>query len=111
MTVYSERIDRIREATGLTREEVARVVGATARTVARWAAGANTPRGETRDRLLQLAAVTQQLSKVMTQEAAAAWLYEPNPLLNNSRPIDLVRQGRAAEVLDLIDAIADGVHI
>jgi len=111
LTVYAERIDRIRENTGLSQEEVARIVGTTARTVARWATGANTPRGETRDRLLELAAVTQQLSKVMTPEAAAAWLYEPNPLIGNSRPADLVRQGRAASVLDLIDAIADGVHV
>ena len=111
MTVYSERIDRIRETAGLSSEDVARVVGATARTVARWATGANTPRGETRDKLLQLAAVTQQLSKVMTRDAAAAWLHEPNALLGNLSPMDLIKQGRASEVLNLIDAIADGVHV
>ena len=109
--VYAERLDRIQRGAQLSREAVARIVGASARTVARWASGANVPRGVSRDRLLQLAAVTQQLSKVMTPDAASAWLYEPNPMLGNQRPIDLVGQGRYSEVFDLIDAISDGVFV
>jgi len=69
------------------------------------------PRGVARERLLQLAAVAAQLSKIMASEAALAWLYEPNPLLKNARPIDLISQGRHEEVLDLIDAIADGAFV
>lgn len=111
MTVYAERLGRIREATQLSREDVARVVGSSARTVARWATGANAPRGAARQRLLDLAAVSQQLEKVMKPEAAAAWLHEPNADLGNMRPLDLVEQGRAREVLDLIEAIADGVFV
>jgi uncharacterized protein (DUF2384 family) len=61
--------------------------------------------------LLDLAAVSQQLEKVMKPEAAAAWLHEPNADLGNMRPLDLVEQGRAREVLDLIEAIADGVFV
>jgi uncharacterized protein (DUF2384 family) len=47
----------------------------------------------------------------MTPDAASAWLYEPNPMLGNQRPIDLVGQGRYSEVFDLIDAISDGVFV
>jgi len=111
MTVYAERITRIKKSAGLSQDEVARVVGASTRTVARWAAGANVPRGVTRERLLELATVAQRLAKAMKRDAAAAWLYEPNPLLSNMRPIDLVGQGRYQEVLDLVDAIAEGVYV
>lgn len=110
-SVYAERLERIRQGTRLSREEVAKVVGSSARTVARWAAGDNAPRGVSRQRLLDLAAVSQQVSKVMTPEAAAAWLHEPNAELGNMRPLDLIEQGRAREVLDLIEAIADGVVV
>jgi len=110
-SVYAERLERIREGTRLSREDVAKVVGASSRTVARWAAGANVPRGTSRQRLLDLAAVSQQVAKVMTPEAAAAWLYEPNAELRNARPVDLVAQGNSREVLDLIEAIADGAFV
>ena len=111
MSVYVERLARIQHGAQLSREDVARIVGASVRTVARWASGTNTPKGASRDRLLQLAAVAQQLSKTMSPDAASAWLHEPNPLLSNQRPIDLVTQGRYGEVLDLIDSIADGVFV
>ena len=111
VSIYADRLERIKASVGLSREDVARVVGANSRTVARWASGANMPRGVTRQRLLELAAVSQQLAKVMTPDSASAWLYEPNPLLNNNRPVDLVAQGRFQEVLDLIDAIGEGVFV
>lgn len=109
MSVYAERLGTIRDATRLSKEDVAKVVGSSSRTVARWAAGQNVPRGNQRQRLLDLAAVSHQLQKTMKPDAAAAWLHEPNPELGNMRPLDLVEQGRVRDVLDLIDAIADGV--
>lgn len=111
MSVYAERLNLIRGATSLSREDIARVVGATSRTVARWAAGTNAPQGVARQRLLDLAAVSQQLEKVMKPDAASAWLHQPNSELDNMRPLDLIEQGRAREVLDLIEAIADGVFV
>ena len=111
MTIYAERLERIKESSTLSQADVAKVVGASARTVARWAAGENLPRGSARQRLLDLAAVSQQVAKVMKPEAAAVWLHEPNRELHNTRPIDLVAQGRSSEVLDLLDSIADGVFV
>ncbi len=111
MTVYAQRISRIQKAARLSQNDVAEVVGASARTVARWAAGANAPRGAARQRLLDLAAVADQVGKVMTADAAAAWMHEPNPLLKHQRPVDLIAAGRYKEVLDLVDAIADGVFV
>ena len=111
VSVYAERIRTIKQNIGLSIEDLARAVGTTSRTMARWASGANAPRGITRQRLLELATVSQQLAKVMTPEASAAWLLQPNALLGHMRPIDLVAQGRYRDVLDLIDAVGDGVFV
>ena len=111
MTIYAERLQRIQKGTRLSREDVARIVGTSARTVARWAAGQNEPRGTARQRLLDLAAVSQEAAKTMRPDAVAAWLQQPNRELGNQRPVDLVAQGRARQVLDLIDSIADGVFV
>lgn len=59
----------------------------------------------------ELAKVTQKLSKVMTAGAASAWLQNPNPLLDNRCPADLIAAGRHRDVLDLVDAMADGIFV
>lgn len=109
--VYAEKLGVIKEGAGLSRQDVAKVVGATPRTVFRWATGEISPRGPLRDRLLELAAVSQRLSKVMKPQAATAWLFTPNPLLRNRRPSDLISEGEYQEVLNAIDAIAEGVFV
>ena len=109
--VYAKKLDRIKEEAGLSRQEVARIVGASPRTVMRWAAGETLPRGVSRERLLDLAAVAQQLGRVMQKDAATAWLFEPNPLLNHERPVDLVATGKYQDVLAAIEAIGEGVFV
>ena len=110
MAVYAKKLEQIREEAKLSRNDVARILGTTSRTVFRWARG-NTPRGESRERLLELAAVVDQLSKVMRPEAASAWLFEPNPLLDMQRPVDLVGRGDYQRVCAAITAIAEGVFV
>ena len=111
MAVYAKRLERIKKEAGLSRQEVAHIIGASTRTVMRWAAGQTLPRGASRDRLLELAAVAQQLTKVMQPDAATAWLFQPNPLLKHERPVDLIGRGEYQEVLGAIEAIAEGVFV
>ena len=108
MAVYAKKLERINKEAGLSREEVAQIIGASTRTVMRWAAGQTLPRGASRDRLLELAAVARQLTKVMQPDTATAWLFQPNPLLNHERPVDLIGRGEYQEVLGAIEAIAEG---
>jgi len=110
-SVYAERLESIAERARLRREDVARVVGASPRTVARWAQGESGPRAEARDRLLELSAVVNELSKVVRAEAAEAWLFAPNPLLDFERPLDLVQQGDYRKVIAAIEGLADGVFV
>jgi uncharacterized protein (DUF2384 family) len=52
--------------------------------------------------LLEL--VMANLLRLYTAEAAERWLEGVNPHLGDRRPIDLVRRGRARELLDAIAA-------
>lgn len=109
--VYVKKLELIRDETGLTRQEIADVVGATSRTVIRWASGHAAPRGESRDRLLELAVVSQLAGRVMKPSVVSAWLYEPNSLLDFEKPIELIGQGRFREVVAAINAIGEGIYV
>ena len=111
MAVYARKIEIIKEEVGLSQREVADIVGASSRTVARWASGESLPRGALKERILELAAIADMLRKVMTPDAASAWLFGPNPLLGHRRPLELIRSGEYQRVIDAIDAIAEGVYV
>jgi len=88
--------------------DVARVVGATARSVARWAEGAS-PRRANEERLLELKAVVDLLRQVLREEPARLWIRSPNPELDYEKPLDLVQQGEYRKVIGAILALAEGV--
>lgn len=105
--VYPRIVHETRES-GLSAADVARVVGVADRQVRNWAAGASTPRGVTRDRLLELHYVCQQLREVYTGEGAEIWLHGRKRSLGGLRPIDLLAEGRFDEVLDAIERLSAG---
>jgi uncharacterized protein (DUF2384 family) len=55
--------------------------------------------------------VTERVVNILGAELASAWLRNPNPLLDDRCPVDLIAAGRYREVLDLLDAMADGVFV
>ncbi len=88
--------------------DVARVTGATSRSVTRWQDGA-APRRPAEERLLELKAVIDVLRKVMREEPARLWIRSPNPDLDYEKPLDLVERGEYRRVIGVILAIAEGV--
>jgi uncharacterized protein (DUF2384 family) len=55
--------------------------------------------------------VLEQAATVLKPVAAHAWLFTPNTLVDDHRPVDLVRQGEHRRVLGTIDALAEGVFV
>ncbi len=109
--VYADKIEAIREEAQLSRQDIAQIVGASQRTVVRWATRQSTPRGASRERLLELAVVSQLAAKVMRPDVVGPWLYAPNPLLDYRRPVDLVTGGEYRDVIGAIQAIGEGVFV
>lgn len=110
-TTLVKRLRSAAERTELDQADVAHLVGANPRTVARWLAHESEPRTDVRRRLLEVLAVLEQLSGVLQPQAAHDWLFSPNTLLEHEKPIELLARGDWRTVLGLIDALAEGVFV
>lgn len=62
------------------------------------------------DRVDLLEVVMSQLLRLYSPKIAAMWLVGFNPHLRDRRPIDVIRRGRAVEVLDAIQAARAGSY-
>lgn len=105
------KVSTIIENLGLTQEEVGQIVDASARSIARWSAGEVVPQRLNKQRLLELAYVADAVTEIMPRENANLWVLSPNRLLDHDTPADRVRAGRYKDVLDLIEALAEGVVV
>jgi uncharacterized protein (DUF2384 family) len=82
---------------------LAEILGVSRSRVTRWLNGAGIdPLNAEKVDLLEL--VWANLLRVYEPDAARSWLWGVNPLLGDRRPIDLVRAGRAEELMRAIRA-------
>jgi uncharacterized protein (DUF2384 family) len=88
--------------------EIGKVAGVGERAVQKWAQGASKPEGRSRDRLLELKYVIEELSDVYTDEGIDIWLHAPQRALGGQRPLDLLKDGRFEAVLEVVERLAGG---
>jgi transcriptional regulator with XRE-family HTH domain len=82
---------------------LADMLGVSRSQVTRWLRGAGIdPLNAEKVDLLDL--VWSNLLRLYTRDAALAWLFGINPRLGDRRPIDLIRAGRAEELIRAIRA-------
>jgi hypothetical protein len=105
--LYGRIVDEIREA-ALTTAEVAKITGVDERQVYNWVAGAARPRGEKRDRLLEIHYIIKELRGVYTPEGTDIWIHARNRSLSGQRPIDLLVAGDFQPVLQAVDRLRTG---
>lgn len=105
----SSRVRQLEGTAELTHQNVAAIVGTTARTVSRWGTGQSIPQREARQRLLELAYVVEELAKVIEPGERNLWLFSPNRLLNHDTPTERISSGDYRSVIALIEALADGI--
>ncbi len=95
----------------LTQDEIGSIVNASPRSVARWSCGDVVPQRLNNQRLVELAYVTDAVVQMLPPELANLWMFTPNRLLAHDTPADRIRAGDYRSVLDVIEAIADGVVV
>lgn len=105
------KVSTIIDNLGLTQEEVGQIVDASARSIARWSAGEVVPQRLNKQRLLELAYVADAVTEVMPRENANLWMFSPNRLLDHDTPAGRVHAGHYRDVLNLIEALAEGVVV
>jgi DNA-binding transcriptional regulator YiaG len=105
---YMRVVEKV-TSSGITQSELAKAVGAGARSVQNWASGANAPRGRSAEKLLDLHSIVDLLSDSYTREGIDIWLHSRNRNLDMQRPIDLLVEGKLDEVLDEAKWVAGGM--
>ncbi len=105
------RLQALQANACLTQDQVGQIVGATARTVSRWEHGDAVPQPGSRQRLIELGYVAEELAGVMKAEDRGLWLFTPNRLLDHDSPAERIAEGDYRSVVSLIQALADGVVV
>jgi DNA-binding transcriptional regulator YiaG len=105
--MYAQIVSHLREQ-ALTTQELADVIGVNSRQVSNWASGHNVPRGDRRERLLEIDYIVKQLRGIYTREGTEIWLHGRKRSLGHQRPIDLMREGRFQTVLNAIERLNAG---
>jgi transcriptional regulator with XRE-family HTH domain len=101
IATYSSEIKRVRSL-GIEPADIARVTGAARATVSSWIRATRRPGAVHRERLLQLVAVVDRLSRVMDEDYIALWLQKPLPALDDESPLDALGDGRYKQVSRLV---------
>ncbi len=106
----SKIIDDLKVHGGLKGMDVANIADVSPATVSRWSSGKTFPHPKTQLLISDLRYVVDRLSEFYRPDEARMWLYSKHRLLNGERAIDLVHQGRADEVLAVIESLDEGAY-
>jgi hypothetical protein len=107
----AEKVNELISTLHLTQDEVGEIVDASGRSVARWASGDVVPQRLNKQRLIELAYVAEAVKHVIPADRANLWILSPNRLLDHETPAERIRKGDYKAVLDVIEAIADGIVV
>lgn len=109
--VISRKLDALQKKAAMRSVDVANVLGIRPETVSRWKQGKSFPRSDAERTLLDLEYVVDQLTDLYEPDEARLWLFSRQKLLDGTRPVDLIQQGRTDEVLQLLRQLLEGVHV
>jgi transcriptional regulator with XRE-family HTH domain len=103
-------INDLRQRGGLKGIDVANIAAVSPATVSRWTAGTSSPQPKTQLLISDLRYVVDRLAELYDPEETRMWLYAKHRLLNGERAIDVIHDGRADEVLGVIEGLLEGTY-
>ena len=105
-------LHHIMDTLGITPRELARAVGASDKTVARWLADETYPQHHSREKLAELEALTERLlDSFDSPESVAQWIHNPTRSLAMLRPIDAIVAGQIDRADGALETILSGIYI
>lgn len=107
----ARKLESIEKNSAMRSVDVANLLGARPETVSRWNQGKAFPRSDKQKLLLDLEYIADQLSDFYEPADVRLWLFSRQRLLKGETPAALIQQGRANEVIAVIDQLRDGVFI
>lgn len=117
LKVATRAIEWARTALGLSYAEIGDAIGASERTVIRWAQQSHPPRREHREQIEKLNELRQLLTTIFGDSAgdnatvAQEWLHEPVPMLRGRTPMSLIVKGQIDDVLGVLAGLESGAFI
>lgn len=103
-------LDDLRERGGLKGTDVANMTSVSPATVSRWTSGRSFPQPKTQLLISDLRYVVDRLAEYYSPDETRVWLYARHPLLKGARAIDLIHEGRTAEVLLVIEGLDESTY-
>lgn len=91
----------------LSDSDIARATGAAASTVRAWLAGTRGPTGRRAERLVELSALVERLTRVMDPSYIAVWLRKPVPALDDDKPLEVIGRGEYRRVARIVSALEE----
>lgn len=109
-SALSEKLDNIQRSASISAREVAQLLNTRPETLSRWRVGRSEPQPKSRDSLLHLWWLTDQLAELYNPQEAHIWLFSPHRILDGERPVDLIQRGDTERVLKIIAQLKDGAY-
>lgn len=109
-SVVSKILDDLKRRGGLKGMDVANIASVSPATVSRWSSGSTFPHPRTQLLISDLRYVVDRLADFYSPEETRMWLYSMHRLLKGERAIDLIHDGRADEVLAVIESLDEGAY-
>jgi transcriptional regulator with XRE-family HTH domain len=103
-------IHDLRRRGGLKGTDVANIAAVSPATVSRWTSGAAFPHPKTQLLISDLRYIVDRLAEFYDPDETRVWLYSKHRLLNGERAIDLIHDGRADEILGVIESLDQGTY-
>lgn len=110
-TAVARILEGLKADGGLQGKDVANIVNVSPATVSRWVGGLATPDLHTQTVIAALAYTIRRLADFYEPSETRLWLNAKHPLLENERPIDLIRSGNVEAVLAVIDRLDAGIYL
>ena len=88
---WDKSLLRVQKELSLSQEDLARVLGVSARNLARWLGGQVENPGEVHlQNLREIEEIAGEARKALNPELVSVWFRTPNPVLADLRPLDLL---------------------
>jgi transcriptional regulator with XRE-family HTH domain len=109
-SAVSKIIDDLKVYGGLKGMDVANIAAVSPATVSRWVSGKSFPHPKTQLLISDLRYVVDRLADFYSPDETRVWLYARHRLLSGERAIELIHDGRADEVLAVIESLDEGAY-
>jgi hypothetical protein len=109
--VIARKLALLQEKGAMRSIDIANLLATRPETVSRWNQGKAFPRSDAQRTLLDLEYIVEQLADFYEPQEARLWLFSRQRLLDGAIPAELIQQGQASRVIDVINSLRDSVHV